>query len=560
MAAFSSRGPTDDGRIKPDVVAPGSWVLSGYSDLYQDGYDTLPNPQDGLFQYAGWGYPLNDKLKYLGGTSMANPLAAGGAAVVRDYYQKVHGRSASAALVKATLVNSAHDLLDENNDGVDDNDAPIPNTSEGWGRVDLAAATDGSREFTDDEASLPTGGFASYAYDVSGGTPLKITLAWSDYPGNPSATKMLVNNLDLEVTGPGGAFYRGNVFAGGWSVAGGGADSTNNVENVYVESPAAGLWTVTVRGFNVPQGPQPYAVVVGGLASPGPPVEHELTVTPPVNGTVTSVDGFIHCGAGGAACSHLYAAGASVNLGATPDTGFALAGWTGDCVGAGASCHLSMNQARSAGASFGPNPVALSIADASVVEGNAGTTSLVLTVSLSGVTSVPVSVSYATADATATAGSDYAAASGSLSFAPGVTSRTIGITVSGDTTVETDETLLVNLSSPVSTTIADAQGVATIRNDDVVPCPVRSPWCGPRSTVSAPAAARSPRPPPPASTPARSPSTRSPRATGTSRSPRPRPTATGCSASRTATPTPPTRTSTSAWTSRPARSTSSRRA
>ena len=65
------------------------------------------------------------------------------------------------------------------------------------------------------------------------------------------------------VTGPGGAFYRGNVFAGGWSVAGGGADSTNNVENVYVESPAAGLWTVTVRGFNVPQGPQPYAVVVG---------------------------------------------------------------------------------------------------------------------------------------------------------------------------------------------------------------------------------------------------------------------------------------------------------
>ena len=106
MAAFSSRGPTDDGRIKPDVVAPGTWVLSGYSDLYQGGYDASPNPQNGAFQYDGWGYPLSDKLKYMGGTSMANPLVAGGAAVVRDFYQELHGHAASAALVKATLVNS----------------------------------------------------------------------------------------------------------------------------------------------------------------------------------------------------------------------------------------------------------------------------------------------------------------------------------------------------------------------------------------------------------------------------------------------------------------------
>jgi hypothetical protein len=332
VAAFSSRGPTDDGRIKPDVVAPGSWVLSGYSDLYQDGYDTSPNPQNGAFQYGGWGYPLNDKLKYLGGTSMANPLVAGGATVVRDFYQELHGHSASAALVKATLVNSAQDLLDENNDGVDDNDLPVPNSSEGWGRVDLAAATDGSREFVDDETALATGGASSHSYDIAGGTPFKVTLAWSDYPGNPSTTTMLVNDLDLEVTGPGGAFYRGNVFAGGWSVAGGVADSTNNLENVYVQSPAAGLWTVTVRGFNVPQGPQPYALVVGGLVAPGPPVEHELTVTPPTNGTVTSGDGFIACRTGGAACNHLYSAGSSVGW-ATPDVGFALAAWTGACAG-----------------------------------------------------------------------------------------------------------------------------------------------------------------------------------------------------------------------------------
>jgi subtilisin family serine protease len=469
VAAFSSRGPTDDGRIKPDVVAPGSWVLSGYSDLYQDGYDTSPNPQNGAFQYGGWGYPLNDKLKYLGGTSMANPLVAGGAAVVRDFYQELHGHSASAALVKATLVNSAQDLLDENNDGVDDNDLPIPNASEGWGRVDLAAATDGSREFVDDVTGLATGGVASHSYDIAGGTPFKVTLAWSDYPGNPSAAKMLVNNLDLEVTGPGGAFYRGNVFAGGWSAPSGVADSSNNVENVYVQSPAAGLWTVTVRGFNVPHGPQPFALVVGGLVSPGPPIEHQLTVTPPANGTVTSGDGFIACGTGGAACSHLYAAGSSVTLGATPDAGFALTGWTGDCAGAGATCHLAMNQARAVGASFGPNPVSLSVGDASVVEGDAGTTSVMLTVSLSGATSVPVTVDYATADATATAGSDYVAKTGSLSFPPGQTSQTIGVTVNGDTTVEPDETFLVNLANPAWATIADGQGTATITHDDVVP-------------------------------------------------------------------------------------------
>ncbi|HEX9766502.1 MAG TPA: S8 family serine peptidase, partial [Nitriliruptorales bacterium] len=117
MAAFSSRGPTDDLRIKPDVVAPGTWVLSGYSSMYQEGYGGTVNPKNGLFQYDGWGFPYSDTYKYMGGTSMSNPIVAGGAAVVRDFYSKAHGHDASAALVKATLINSAVDLLDENNDG-----------------------------------------------------------------------------------------------------------------------------------------------------------------------------------------------------------------------------------------------------------------------------------------------------------------------------------------------------------------------------------------------------------------------------------------------------------
>jgi hypothetical protein len=281
MAAFSSRGPTDDGRIKPDVVAPGTWVLSGYSDLHQQGYDTTTN-QLGSYQYDGWGFPLNRELKYMGGTSMSNPLVAGAAAVVRDFYQTAHGHGASAALVKATLINSAVDLLDENNDGIDDNDAPIPNEHEGWGRVDLVDATDGSRQFVDEETDLQTGETATYAFDVAASEqPFKATLVWTDYPSTESAAKNLVNDLDVVVTAPDGTAYRGNVFDGGWSQAGGTADRTNNVENVYVRTPAAGTWTVEVRGFNVPDGPQPFALVVSGGAAAAVDEPPSTTVTDP---------------------------------------------------------------------------------------------------------------------------------------------------------------------------------------------------------------------------------------------------------------------------------------
>ena len=275
MAAFSSRGPTDDGRIKPDIVAPGTWILSTYSDNYQEGYDGAPNSRNNAFQLDGWGMPMNQQYKYFGGTSMSNPLAGGAATVIRDYYQKAKSISASAALVKATLINTAVDLADENNDGANDNDFPIPNVHEGWGRINLAAATDGSVNFIEG-AGLATGGSASYSVTPAGG-PLKITVVWSDYPSTETAAKNLVNNLDLIVTAPGGAVYRGNVFSGGWSATGGSADTANNVENVYIQSPAAETWTVQVRGFNVPSGPQPYALVVDngtiGAAPPPPTVQ-----------------------------------------------------------------------------------------------------------------------------------------------------------------------------------------------------------------------------------------------------------------------------------------------
>jgi len=290
MAAFSSRGPTDDNRIKPDVVAPGTWVLSGYSDRYQQGYDPSPNPRNSAWQYDGWGFPLNASYKYMGGTSMSNPLTAGGAAVVRDFYQKAFGHLASAALVKAALINSAVDMLDENNDGANDNDFPIPNNHEGWGRVSLAAAADGTAQFVDPTSGLSTGGSASYNFTVgTAGSPLKVTLVWSDYPSTAGASVNLVNDLDLTVSGPGGVSYKGNVFAGGWSQTGGSADRRNNVENVYAQSAAAGTWTVQVTGFNVPNGPQPYALVVDGVFGVGPTPTFTDTPLPTVAPTDTPI-------------------------------------------------------------------------------------------------------------------------------------------------------------------------------------------------------------------------------------------------------------------------------
>jgi hypothetical protein len=288
MSSWSSRGPVDDSRIKPDVVAPGTAVLSTASSLYQEGYGSTVNPQNGVYQWDGYGMPYNSGYKYMGGTSMANPLAAGGVTVVRDYYNKTHGINASAALVKATIINSAVDLADENNDGANDNDFPIPNVHEGWGRINLDGATDGTIQFVEEGTGLATSGSQSFTVTSTGG-PLKVTLVWSDYPSTETASINLVNDLDLTVAGS--STFRGNVFSGGWSATGGSADRRNNVENVYIQSPA-GTYTVTVTGFNVPSGPQKFALVVDGGSlgtgpTPTPSNTPTITVTPSITPTFT---------------------------------------------------------------------------------------------------------------------------------------------------------------------------------------------------------------------------------------------------------------------------------
>jgi Bacterial Ig-like domain (group 3)/FG-GAP-like repeat len=112
-----------------------------------------------------------------------------------------------------------------------------------------------------------------------------------------------------------------------------------------------------------------------------------------------------------------------------------------------------------------PQP-SLSVDDVSVAEGDSGTKTLTFTVSLSAASSLTVAANFATADASANAGSDYQAATGSLTFNPGETSKTVAVSITGDTTNEPDETFVVNISNPVNATVSDGQGVGTIVNED----------------------------------------------------------------------------------------------
>lgn len=111
----------------------------------------------------------------------------------------------------------------------------------------------------------------------------------------------------------------------------------------------------------------------------------------------------------------------------------------------------------------------LAISDQTMTEGDTGTTDVNFRVLLSEPSSQPVTVDYATADGTATAGSDYQSTSGTLTFAPGETSKTITVSVNGDWFEEKDETFYVNLSAPTNAVLLDGQGQCTIKNDDVTP-------------------------------------------------------------------------------------------
>lgn len=235
MADFSSRGPCEDGRIKPDVVAPGTWIASLQSASAGD--------------ENAWA-TISPNYLYQGGTSQAGPQVSGAAAVLVQYLREVYSMPRpSPALIKAALINSAVDMDDFSGT------TPIPNSDEGWGRVDLTEIIASSRayEFVDQTQLLTANQtFEQRVVAATSFEPLRITLAYTDYPGFPGAVPALVNDLDLEVIAPDGTIYRGNQLSDGEAIPNAGAhDPINNVEAVYLAEPAPGEYIIRVHARRV---------------------------------------------------------------------------------------------------------------------------------------------------------------------------------------------------------------------------------------------------------------------------------------------------------------------
>lgn len=252
MAKFSSHGPCADGRMKPDLVAPGSWITS----LMAMG------SENGLERAAYY------CQKH--GTSMAAPAASGCALLVREYLKK-NGLAAhpSAALVKAVLINGCRSLGSGQYGSKTDpatgrpyEEIPptTPNCVSGYGHIDLVESLLPTYEpLTVLEGSLEESGQeAVFRFACRYPGAVSVTLCWTDYPGSLIAAQALVNDLDLTVSDGSATYYAGGAAAK--------SDSENNVEQFA--SPFFGPGEdirICVKAANIMSGPQPFALAISGL-------------------------------------------------------------------------------------------------------------------------------------------------------------------------------------------------------------------------------------------------------------------------------------------------------
>ncbi len=227
LRSSSSRGPAADGRIKPDITAPGTAITGSR---------------------AGTGGSVSGQIdanhSYSSGTSHAAPQVAGAAALFTQFWKSTNsGEFPSPSLVKAAILNTGQEM----NGSL--TNTPIPNGNEGWGRMNMRLMfntgvpmnyTNQTVEFSD------TGNNHTISGTVSDATkPVRVTLVWTDPPG--VSDPALVNNLDLTVT-IGANVYKGNVFSAGTSTTGGVADNRNNVENLFLPAgiPAGTAFSIQV--------------------------------------------------------------------------------------------------------------------------------------------------------------------------------------------------------------------------------------------------------------------------------------------------------------------------
>ena len=255
VANFSSLGPSLDGRVKPDVVAPGVAICSGRAEEAAIPVGT----SCGSGSHANG----NDMYMSLSGSSQGTAVAGGSVSLIREFIREDVGISTpTAALLKAATINGAVDLGTPN----------IPNSEEGWGQVSVMGSVmpdyNGNMLSTyHDNSRTLTAGFSTlYQFDLNPSSGIDITLAWTDVAGSanaPQGESRLVNDLDLKLIAPDGTVYKGNVFVNGFSTPNGVHDSVNNIERIKI-SPSSvlpsGKWQLTVNhagGLD-----QDYALVV----------------------------------------------------------------------------------------------------------------------------------------------------------------------------------------------------------------------------------------------------------------------------------------------------------
>ncbi|MFQ5500737.1 MAG: S8 family serine peptidase [Phycisphaerae bacterium] len=243
---FTSWGPTDDDRLKPDISAPGCQIggdggVTSCSAVSDTSYTTFC------------------------GTSMASPTVCGiSALLLQDFRVQFPGQpDFRNSTLKALLAHNAQDI-----------ESVGPDYKTGYGSVRIQRTVDFMRTGAFTEDSVSQGTIFSRTVDIVAGDPeLKVTLAWDDPPGTPNVSPALVNDLDLRVTSPSGVQHFPWTLGGLANPSAPAVrtleDHINNIEQVLVDNPEAGTWTVEVVGFNVPVGPQVFSLVGDGPTNMG---------------------------------------------------------------------------------------------------------------------------------------------------------------------------------------------------------------------------------------------------------------------------------------------------